>query len=99
MTDQPAAQPTPDRAAFDLDELQARRKPFDGQLSVKNIDRLFVAVEATAAERDRLVKVNEGLVAVIRAAQQLRAVQVRPVAGWAAWGMSARAVLDEARKP
>ena len=49
MTDQPAAEPTPDLAA-----IEARRKPFDGQLSVANIDRLIVIIKATAAERDRL---------------------------------------------
>ncbi len=35
-----------DPAAVDLEEIEARRKPFDGQLSVGDVDKLIAAVEA-----------------------------------------------------
>ena len=52
MTTTPA-----DPAAIDLEELQARRKPFDGQLSVADTDRLIAAVEALRA-RIKIIKGN-----------------------------------------
>ena len=52
-----------------------------------------------AAERDRLVVVNDDLLAIIRAAEQLRTVLGTTVADWAAWDKVADAVLAAARKP
>ncbi len=61
-----------DPAAIDLEELQARRKPFDGQLSVADTDRLIAAVEAlrkrVAELEDKLV-VERAMVAMHKAAE------------------------------
>ncbi len=65
--------------AIDLDELQARRKPFDGQLSVADTDRLIAAIVALRARvaelevftghlrasRDHAVQANEAAEACV----------------------------------
>ncbi len=112
MTDQPAA-PTPGPYTTDPDFLHEVVLGADGVMVAdcnilprdENINRanarLFAASWATAAERDRLVKVNEGLVKALEAL--LRETELAGNAnaddyGWPTVIPQARAALDEARK-
>ena len=120
MTDQPAAEPTPDRwfvrecphAYGDIEvvlgddfTIYIPLKAIDWndakRWRMKNHAKLIAAAPATAAERDRLVKVNEGLVKALEAL--LRETELAGNAnaddyGWPTVIPQARAALDEARK-
>ena len=119
MTDQPHAAPTPgpwhvSKAGYhtifnddevivaDCDSLDPRHPPAD---QIEANARLIAAAPATAAERDRLLAVNEGLVGALAEARPVVFNAIDPIDQSAKHETRRRilavvdAALAEARKP
>lgn len=80
--------------SHDFRDLEAERDRL-----LKNCDDFNTLATRTNARCNRLLVKNEKLLAIIKAAEQLRTVVGTTVADWAAWDKAADAALDETRKP